>query len=196
VPQPLAAHAATLAPAVRVGESDSLIRLLGSWGAAAASATPQLTALLGTALASEPAGGPWRESAEPAVALHRHMLGSATAWAYGRITGDPDLLLARPAEDSAHMHLSRLGYLGSLAFRVPPHRYAPSACLPTDTPPFRVPRTQRASPFSCRRRTGGDALDRGAPIAAGRCRNGGNRSATVAHRVGDHRWTGPGRREW
>jgi hypothetical protein len=43
---PLAAYAADLVPAVRVGSSPALCRLLGAWGAASAPAVPQLVALL------------------------------------------------------------------------------------------------------------------------------------------------------
>ncbi|MFD0522271.1 HEAT repeat domain-containing protein [Paractinoplanes durhamensis] len=117
---PLAAHAATLVPAVRVGSSHALCRLLGAWGAASAPAAPQLVALLGRpnleATAATALGDIGPAAADAAAAdLRRHAALPAAAWAYWRVTGDPELALAALTPATNQQELRKLGALGPLA---------------------------------------------------------------------------------
>jgi HEAT repeat protein len=116
---PLATHAASLAPAVRVGSSHALCRLLGAWGAASAPAVPQLVTLLGRrdlqVTAAEALGGIGPAAADATADLRRHASIPAAAWAHWRVTADPVLALDALAGVTHHHDLRRLGDLGPLA---------------------------------------------------------------------------------
>ncbi|GAB7037679.1 MULTISPECIES: NACHT domain-containing protein [Catenuloplanes] len=116
---PLAAHAASLVPAVRVGSSHALCRLLGAWGAVAAPAVPQLVPLLDRrdlqVTAAETLGGIGPAAADAAADLRRHASTPAAAWAHWRVTADPALALDALTGVTHPHDLRRLGDLGPLA---------------------------------------------------------------------------------
>ncbi|WP_033341458.1 hypothetical protein [Catenuloplanes japonicus] len=116
---PLATHAASLVPAVRVGSSRALCRLLGAWGAASAPAVPQLVLLLDRhdrqVAAAEALGGIGPAATDAATDLRRHASIPAAAWAHWRVTANPALAL-NALTGVTHPHdLHRLGDLGLLA---------------------------------------------------------------------------------
>ncbi|KHD72011.1 HEAT repeat domain-containing protein [Actinoplanes utahensis] len=116
---PLTEYAAALVPAVRVGASHALCRLLGAWGAASAPAVPQLVALLGhrhlEVTAATAIGDIGPAAADAADELRRHAPMPAAAWAHWRVTGDPSLALPALARAASEEDLRRLGDLGPLA---------------------------------------------------------------------------------
>ena len=116
---PLTDFAPALVPAVRVGTSQAMCRLLGAWGAASAPAIEQLVALLGqrnpgvTAAVALGDIGPAASGA--ADDLRRHAPMPAAAWAHWRVTGDPSLALFALSRAASNHDLRRLGDLGPLA---------------------------------------------------------------------------------
>ena len=116
---PLVALAGDLVPAVRVGSSPALCRLLGAWGAASAPAVSQLVPLLDhrdfAATAATALGDIGPAAGDAVPDLLRHASTPAAAWAHWRITGDPTLALATLPHATDHQDLRKLGDLGELA---------------------------------------------------------------------------------
>jgi HEAT repeat protein len=171
---PMRTHAEELMPALRrrltratsLPELSSLAEVFAAWGPAARGAVPELRALLSgpqPELVSEMLGRIGGEAPAAAEELGRlagsaDLAGVAPAWAYFRVTGDPELLLRcvdlTRGLSGAHSTFSRLGDLGAHAVG----HAQPIAALLTGAPDYWPTWTGAEAAYAHWRITGDSAL--------------------------------------